>query len=218
MLLDIASHRSDKPSGRIRQQNEEVILAAAEVEFANHGFMGATMNNIALGANLPKSNIHYYFKNKLQLYAEVLANILDLWDSALNELTSSEDPHCALRNYIETKMRFARNNPLASRIFAKEILSGAPRLSEYFNDDYHRWFESKIAVFRHWAEQGKIDAIEPAHIIFLLWSATQHYSDFSVQIAAAMGKKALDDADYKAATESLITIVTRGIGVKACAD
>lgn len=214
MLLDIASHRNDKPSGRIRQQNEEIILAAAEVEFADHGFMGATMNNIALRANLPKSNIHYYFKNKLQLYVEVLANILDLWDSALNELTSSDDPALALRSYIITKMRFARENSLASRIFAKEILSGAPRLTEYFNDDYHVWFETKTTVFREWTAEGKIDAIEPAHIIFLLWSSTQHYSDFSVQIASAMGKKTLAEADYAVAAESLITIIIRGIGVK----
>ncbi len=211
MLLELESHRGGKPTGRIRQKNEQRIISAAEIEFANHGYKGATMNNIALLAKLPKSNIHYYFKNKLNLYAEVLASILDLWDSALNQLDSEEDPSVALQEYIVTKMRFARENPLSSRIFAKEILSGAPRLEEIFSDDYHRWFKSKTRVFKTWAKQGKIDSIEPAHIIFLIWSATQHYSDFSVQIAAAMGKKSLSKADYDAAAKSLVTIITRGV-------
>ena len=215
MLLNIASHKGEKSGGRIRQKNEEIILAAAEVEFAAHGFKGATMNSIALHAGLPKSNIHYYFKNKLKLYAEVLANIIDLWDSALNELKSDDDPAEALTIYLATKMRYARENPLASRIFAKEILSGGPRLDDYFNDEYRRWFKTRTQVFKDWAAQGKIDNIDPAHIIFLLWSSTQHYSDFTLQISAAMNKTELDAKDFDKATQSLTRIVLQGIGVKS---
>ena len=214
MLLDIASHRQGKPAGRIRQKNEQVIIAAAEVEFALNGFKGATTNNIAERAGLPKSNIHYYFKNKLQLYAEVLSNIIDLWDTALNELDPSLEPAAALRNYIAQKMQFSADYPYASRVFAKEILSGAPRLQEFFNKDYQEWFSRKTDVFRQWAKQGKIDPIEPAHIIFTIWSTTQHYADFHVQIAAAMGKKELTRKDFDKATEALCNIIIRGIGAR----
>lgn len=214
MKWDIASHRGDKPAGRIRQKNENIIIAAAEAEFAHNGFKGATMNNIAQRAGLPKSNIHYYFKNKLQLYIEVLTNIIDLWDSALNDLDGDSEPGEALRVYISEKMRFSHDYPLASRVFAKEILSGAPRLTDYFNDEYQLWFDSKTEVFRRWAAEGKIDAIEPAHVVFLLWSSTQHYSDFEVQISAALGKKKLSKKDFDDATEVLCKIVIRGLGVK----
>ena len=212
MLMDIGSHRTDKPGGRIRQKNEQIIIAAAEAEFAANGFKGATMNNIALKAGLPKSNIHYYFKNKLQLYIEVLINIIDLWDNALNELDADSEPAVALREYIACKMRFSREYPLASRVFAKEILSGAPRMKQYFNEGYHEWFQRKTEVFTKWAQQGKIDTVEPAHIVFLLWSSTQHYADFEVQIAAALGKKSLGKKDFEEATEALTKIIIRGIG------
>lgn len=214
MLLDIASHRVGKSAGRIRQKNEQLILSAAEMEFARSGFKGATMNSIADLAGLPKSNIHYYFKNKLQLYAEVLSNIIDLWDSALNELRADEEPAVALRAYIATKIRFACEYPLASRVFAKEILSGAPILEDYFNEGYKKWFDSKTDVFRQWARQGKIDPIEPAHIIFLIWSSTQHYADFAVQIAAALGRPEIEQQDYDTAAEALSRIIIRGIGAK----
>nr|WP_290583701.1 TetR/AcrR family transcriptional regulator [Ketobacter sp.] len=212
MLMEIGSHRADKPGGRIRQKNEQIIIAAAEAEFAANGFKGATMNNIALKAGLPKSNIHYYFKNKLQLYIEVLINIIDLWDNALNELDADSEPAAALREYIAAKMRFSREYPLASRVFAKEILSGAPRIKQYFSSEYREWFLRKTDVFSKWAQQGKIDPIDPAHIVFLLWSSTQHYADFEVQIAAALGKKSLSKKDFDEATDALTKIIIRGIG------
>lgn len=214
MLLDLASHKSEKPAGKIRQQNEKKIIAAAEREFALHGYAGATMNNIAQRAEVPKSNVHYYFKNKLQLYAEVLTSILDLWDSALNELDASEEPEVCLRNYITTKMAFSRKYPYASCVFAKEILSGAPRLKDYFTTGYQEWFSRKTRVFEAWIEQGKMQSVDPAHVIFLIWSSTQHYADFSVQISAAIGKKRLTKEDFDKATETLITIIFNGIGIK----
>ena len=214
MKMHNLSVRDGKPAGRIRQKNEEIILQAAEVEFAAHGFKGATMNNIALRAELPKSNIHYYFKNKQQLYSEVLSNIIELWDTALNELTADDDPATALRDYVATKIQFSEEYPIASRLFAKEIASGAPLLGNFFDDEYRRWFKGRADVFREWHAQGKIDNVPAEHILFLIWSSTQHYADFAVQICAAMGKDELSKTDYKKAADTLSTVIIRGIGCK----
>jgi TetR/AcrR family transcriptional regulator len=214
MLLRIDAHRGARVAGRIRQKNEQRIISAAEEEFARHGYKGATMNAIASRAGLPKANLHYYFNGKLALYAAVLSGILELWDGTLNELRVEDDPAIALPAYIATKMRFSRDFPLASRIFAIEILNGAPNLTDYFNDDYRHWFRSRTEVFRSWAELGKIAAIEPAHLIFLLWSSTQHYADFAVQITAAMGRERLTDADLLAATATLTQVILRGCGIE----
>lgn len=213
-MLKIPSHTKDEPSGRIRQKNEQQIISAAEVVFADYGFKGATMNNIALEAGLPKSNIHYYFKSKLQLYNEVLINIIDLWDSELNELNANDSPYDSLKKYIEAKMRFSRDYPLASRIFANEILTGAPQLQEHFHDEYQQWFKSRTNVFKAWHKQGKIDNVAPEHIIFLIWSSTQQYADFSAQITAAMGKKKFSEKDFKKATDAVTHIILKGIGAK----
>ena len=214
MLLRIDAHRGRKAVGRIRQKNEQLILSAAEEEFARHGYKGATMNSIAQRAGLPKANIHYYFNSKLDLYAAVLSGILELWDGTLNELSADDDPAKVLPAYIATKMRFSRDFPLASRIFAIEILNGAPNLVEYFSDDYRAWFRSRTEVFRRWAEMGKIDAVDPAHLIFLLWSSTQHYADFACQIKAALGRNSFDDSDFQTATETLTKIILQGCGIR----
>jgi len=214
MLFQIDAHRGRKVAGRIRQLNEQRIITAAEEEFARHGYKGATMNDIAQRAGLPKANIHYYFNSKLELYAAVLSSIIELWDGTLNGLSANDDPAQVLPAYIAAKIRFSRDYPLASRIFAIEILNGAPNLVGYFNDAYREWFRSRTAVFRAWAEQKRIASIDPAHLIFLLWSATQHYADFACQIKAALGRESLCEADYDAATATLTQVILRGIGVE----
>ncbi|QEW08049.1 TetR/AcrR family transcriptional regulator [Nitrincola iocasae] len=212
MLFNIESHQHDKPVGRIRKQNETLIIRAAEVEFAERGFAGASMSAIAQRAGLPKANIHYYFKNKMGLYIAVLSNIIDIWDASLSDFTEDDDPSEVLPEYIRQKIAFAREYSLASRIFAAEIISGANNMKAYFSDNYHLWFAGRVAVFRKWIEQGKIDAITPEHLLFMIWSTTQHYSDFSVQIAAALNKKEPDEQDYAAAAETLIHVIMKGCG------
>ncbi|GGB92307.1 TetR family transcriptional regulator [Marinobacterium zhoushanense] len=214
MLFKIDTETTSRPAGRIRQKNESIILRAAEIEFAAAGFKGASMNDIAQRAQLPKANIHYYFKNKLGLYMAVISDIIALWDSTLNAITPDDDPYEVLSHYIARKIRFSAENPLASRIFASELVNGAPNMKEYFREDYNLWFKGRTEVFRAWAEQGKIDAaVTPEHLIFLLWSSTQHYADFAVQIKAALGKEELDDADYQNATDTLTHIILKGCGI-----
>ncbi len=209
-----STKRRNYRPGKIREANQLRIISAAEQEFVVHGFKGATVNNIALRAELPKANIHYYFKSKLDLYAAVLENILSLWDDTFNELCAEDDPGIVLKEYIHAKVMFSQTNPLASRIFAKEIISGGEHLSQFFQQDYRDWFNDRAGVFCDWVALGKMDPVDPIHLIFMIWSTTQHYADFSPQICAALGKKSLTNADFQKAADTLSTIILKGCGIQ----
>lgn len=202
-----------KRTGRIRQKNEESILAAAAHEFAHHGYKGTSMNAIAMRAGLPKANLHYYFTSKLGLYVEVMRHILQLWDDAFDHLTAKDDPAEALAAYIRTKMEFSRKQPLASKIFAMEVISGCECLSTHFNDDYREWFRGRAAVFQAWSDAGKMDPIDPMHLIFLIWSSTQHYADFSDQIGRITGQQPVTDEVFRRGTETLTQVILKGCGL-----
>lgn len=172
------------------------------------------MNTIALKAELPKANLHYYFTNKLGLYIAVLSNIIELWDSTFNALSVDDDPGEALSQYIRTKMEFSRRNPQASRIFAMEVISGGTCLTEYFSADYREWFRGRAAVFQAWIDAGKMDPVDPVHLIFLLWGSTQHYADFATQICQVTGRSRLTKQDMEEASNNLIHIILKGCGIK----
>lgn len=204
---------SGKPAGRIRQKNEQAILNAAAEEFARHGFKGTSMNAIAQRVGLPKANLHYYFTSKLGLYVEVLRNILELWDTAFDDVTVDDDPATALAGYIRRKMEFSRRHPQASKIYAMEVISGGEHLAAHFNQDYRDWFRGRTQVFDAWIAAGRMAPIDPMHLIFLIWSSTQHYADFSGQIRRIAGRR-MTRADYAQATDNLIDIVLRGCGLQ----
>lgn len=94
-----------------------------------------------------------------------------------------------------------------------EIISGGACLTEYFSQDYRAWFQGRAAVFQAWIDAGKMDPVDPVHLIFLLWGSTQHYADFSTQICRVTGRKHLTKQDMHAACDNLIRIILKGCGL-----
>jgi TetR/AcrR family transcriptional regulator len=201
-------------TGKIRNDNRAKIIATAEIEFAEFGYKGASIMNIAKRADMPRANVHYYFKSKLELYKKVLFDILKLWNDAFNQITPEDDPAEAIGAYIRAKVMYSKTNPLASKIFANEIIHGAPQISEYLNSDFRDWLNSKSAVIEHWIKQGKMDPVDPLFLIMLIWSATQHYADFSTQVSAVLDKEKLTEQDFENVSDNLIHIILKGCGIK----
>lgn len=205
---------SKSSDGAIRRKNKAKIFAAAKQEFVTYGFKGASIKRIAERANIPRANIHYYFKNKEDLYRQLLNEILDMWNSRYDSLTSELTAKNSLTSYIRAKVMYSKTDPEASRIFASEIIHGAPHLKDYLDDEFKTWVQSKVNVIQHWIDDGQIKPINPYHLLFLIWSASQHYADFNVQVTSAMGKSTLDEQDFEEVVESLTTIILTGCGIK----
>lgn len=210
---NILDNRNKDPVGRIRQKNQIRIIAAAEDEFVTFGFKGASMKRIAERAELPRANIHYYFKNKVDLYAAVLGDILEVWNSTITGINPDDDPKETLTAYIRAKVLSAKDSPNASRIFASEIIHGAPHIGNYLRQDYRVEVLKITNGFQSWIDQGKMDPIDPMHLLFMIWGSTQHYADFGVQVRAAMGKESLDDEDFERIIASITHMILKGCGL-----
>ncbi|MCC2615733.1 TetR/AcrR family transcriptional regulator [Aestuariibacter halophilus] len=198
--------------GRIGAQNRARILAAAEQEFALHGYNGTRLQNVADRAQLPKTNILYYFKSKEGLYLAVLEQILTLWNSAFDVATVDDDPALVLANYVAEKMEISRTKPEASKIYALEIINGAPNLSKFYKEQHVDWMDGRVALLQAWIDQGKLSVKDPYYLLFNIWACSQHYADFQAQIAALRGK-GMDKQDFSDATKALIHMILSGCGL-----
>ena len=199
--------------GLIRQANEALILLGAEKVFARSGFAGATMAAIAEASGLPKANLHYYFGSKEVLYRAVLARILNDWLVPTHGITPDARPQAALEGYIRAKMRLSAERPDGSKVFANELLHGAPVVKELLDTELRRLMLDKAAVVQGWIDAGQMAAVDPLHLFFTIWAATQTYADFDVQVSAVLGKRALDSSDYARATEHVVALILRGCGL-----
>lgn len=206
----ISVGRMRAPSS-IRANHEEAILAAAEAVFAERGFSGATTAEIAARAGLPKANLHYYFPTKVILYRRVLQGVLTAWLSAADAFASDAEPAEALGRYIAAKMDLARSRPQGSRIFASEILRGAPEIQDFLETTLRDWVESRGAIILGWVEAGRLRPIEPRTLFYMIWATTQHYADFAHQIATLNGGQSLDDAAFARARAEVVATLLGGV-------
>ena len=199
-------------STNIRDRNFAIILQAAKQQFATHGLNGARMQSIADEAGLPKANVHYYFKNKLSLYQAVLDDIIKRWNE-FQHMSVDDDPAEALDRFIRSKVQFSFEDPVSSRLFASEILQGAPNLDGYMRNELRPWVKQRTDVIKGWIAAGKMRELDPMQLIFLIWSSTQHYADFEPQVLTLMDKLRYTGKTQAQISDFLSEFILTGCGL-----
>jgi TetR/AcrR family transcriptional regulator len=175
------------PHTRIQRRNYRLILDAALEVFAQHGFRGSTLDQIAAQAGLSKPNLFYYFSGKDEIHRALLTEVIDTWLDPLRELDPAGDPQAELRDYVRRKLQMSREMPRESRLFANEILQGAPRIEGFIRTELKALVDEKAAVIQDWARSGRIPDLDPWHLIFSIWALTQNYADFEAQMRLVRG-------------------------------
>jgi len=187
---------SAKKPSRIQQRNRSRILDAALDVFSAQGYRGATLDLIAEAAGLSKPNILYYFSGKEEIHVTLLNLLMETWLDPLVEMDADGDPMSELLGYVRRKLDMAREMPRESRLFANEILQGAPRMRPHLISGLKPLFDKKCAVIQSWIDQGKLAQMDPRHLMFSIWATTQHYADFEAQIGVLLGEESpFEDAE-----------------------
>jgi TetR/AcrR family transcriptional regulator len=194
---------------RIQREKTEAILEAALGVFATHGFRGATLDQIAEAAGLSKPNLLYWFPSKEAIHRTLLERQLDAWLEPLRRLDPAGDPVAEIAAYIRRKLEMARDFPRESRLFAGEILQGAPHIADVLAGPLKALVDAKAEVIRAWAAQGRIAPVDPHHLIVSIWAVTQHYADFDAQLDAVLGSE--HARRFETAEQFLTGLYARGL-------
>jgi TetR/AcrR family transcriptional regulator len=214
MVLNVSERTgARRVSGRDRV--EAGILEAAVKVFAECGYEGTAVATIAEAAGLSKQNLMYYFPTKQALYQRVLDGVLDEWLARMESLANPDgDPGEVLRAYVQAKLRFSREQPAASRVYAMEVIGGAKLYGEQMRKRVVPLLRRDIEVFERWILQGKIAPIDATHLLFAIWAMTQSYADFSAQMALVLGRPALLPKDFDEAERVIVRMVLAAVSTK----
>jgi TetR/AcrR family transcriptional regulator len=194
-----------RPRTRIQQKNSETILDAALDVFSANGFRGATLDQIAEVAGLSKPNLLYYFASKEAIHLSLLSQLLTTWLDPLRAMNSDGDPLTEIMGYVRKKLEISRDFPRESRLFANEVLHGAPHMRAAIEGELKELVDEKTTILQSWMDAGKIAPLPPVHLIFSIWALTQHYADFDVQVRAVLGP----DHDPFAEAEAFLEVLFR---------
>ena len=181
------SPKNSRTKTRIQKENETRILTAALDVFSENGFRGATLDRIASTADMSKPNLLYYFKSKEEIHVALLTDLLDVWLAPLREISPHGEPADEIGSYIRRKLESSRQFPRESRLFANEMLAGAPHIGGFLESELKQLVDEKAAIFQGWIDQKQLAPCDPRHLLFAIWSTTQHYADFSVQVRHVLG-------------------------------
>jgi TetR/AcrR family transcriptional regulator len=202
---------SAKKTTRIQRKNREAILEAALEVFSRSGFKSATVDRIAATAGMSKPNLLYYFPNKQAIYVALLEDLLHDWLRPLSQLDAAGDPIAEIGRYIDAKLEMSRTRPAASKLFANEILHGAPMIGGILRGPMKALVDEKAGVISGWIAEGKLAAVDPHHLIFMIWAVTQHYADFDVQVRAVLGGDSGAVDPYMAARDTVRRLLLGGL-------
>lgn len=203
---------ASRPATRIQRKKQEQILEAALDVFSQHGFRGSTIDQIAEAAGMSKPNLLYYFGRKEDIHKTLIERLMKTWLQPLVELNEKGDPMPEIRSYIRRKLEMARDFPRESRLFANEILQGAPRIIDMLEGELKQLVDDKAAILQRWMNEGKIRQTDPYHLLFAIWSTTQHFADFDVQVRAVLGKDRGGDGRFEDAARFLEQLFMYGLG------
>ena len=193
---------------RIQAINEHIILTAALEVFSAFGYRGSTVDQIAERAGMSKPNLLYYFRRKEDIYRAVLEKTLAQWLTPLRGLDPNGEPLAEIARYIRAKMAMSRDNAKASRLFANEMLHGAPAIGDFLSGPMKVLVDDTARIIKTWIAKGQIAAIDPYHLIFSIWAMTQHYADFDIQVRAVLG---VDSEHFADAETTIIRLIQDGL-------
>ncbi|PQA74603.1 HTH-type transcriptional regulator RutR [Brucella oryzae] len=205
------SNEKSEGATRIQGINRRLILDAALEVFSAYGFRGSTVDQIAEKAGMSKPNLLYYFPRKQNIYVTVLEDTLATWLEPFEHIDPDGDPLEELRRYIALKLEMSAKKPEASRLFANEILHGAPAISDFLKGHLRQLVDEKAAVIHRWIAEKRLAPVDPYHLIFTIWAVTQHYSDFSVQVSAVLGSRSEEAGFYGETARAVSAIILDGI-------
>ncbi len=209
-------HSTTRKSGptRIQREKRELILDAALEVFSTHGFRGSTLDQIADAAGMSKPNLLYYFSRKEDIHTTLIERLMDTWLDPLRALNPHGEPVAEICAYIRRKLEMSRNFPRESRLFANEILQGAPRIIGLIKGELRSLVNEKANIIEGWMAAGKLNPCDPHHLLFSIWATTQHYADFDVQVRAVLGKNDSEETHFQDAAVFLEKLFCKGLRPK----
>ena len=153
-----------------RSETTRSILEAAKLVFAEVGFSGARVDEIAKRAKVNKAMIYYRIGDKEVLYGRVLHEVFsDTAERIAGNIKSNQEPEAKLKTYIHNIVQTIGKHPYLPQIMLREIASGGRYFPEVVLKDFAKILGILMNILTEGAEKGIFIETNPlmVHVMFI---------------------------------------------------
>lgn len=148
--------------GQKRQESVNTILDAATAVFAEAGFAGARVDEIARRAGINKAMIYYHIGDKKALYASVLHRVFRKTTVTISDdIRDDRSPEEKLSTYISNMTSSIENNPHIPPIMLRELASNGKSFPASVAEDFSNLLSTLQGILREGVDKGVFIEVPP---------------------------------------------------------
>lgn len=214
--MGVSQAGSPRRTALVAEETRELILAAAEIEFANRGFARARLEDIAEPVGITRAAIIYHFGDKQALYAAVLEATFSALAARIRDALEADAPHAErVERLIGAWVDYAAERPTLARLFMREVADAQGEL----DPELRRLVDPMFSVVTEGIEKGQQEGafrkVDPVLVVSILAGATVWFVTNAPLLGEEEKRRLPDEKVFAAFRKELIGVTRHLLGMSA---